>query len=124
MGYCRAAHFTLTVKGETKLSSLIIDAESLRQKCSHNTQKSAEEVLHSVMKFDKSDIDAEEHFFKVELIDIVDTNNILLDVEKVREYLSFVAPVTYSPNFRCQTEIYKYAASLNFKITPTYSNIF
>ena len=52
-----------------------------------------------------------------ELIDIVDTNKDLLDVEKVRDYLSFVAPVTYSPNFYYQTEIYKHAAALNFTIT-------
>ena len=117
LAYCREARFTSTVKGETKLSTLTINAESIRQEFFSDNKYLASSVLRDVMTFEEDDTDSDEHFFRVELIDIVDTNNILLDVEKVRNYLSFVAPVTYSPKLYYQTEIYKHAAALNFKIT-------
>lgn len=117
LAYCREARFSSTVKGETKLSTLTIDAERLRREFFSDNKHSAEAVLRDVMIFDKTDAAVDEHFFRVELIDIVDTNSALLDVEVVCDYLSFVAPVTYSPNFYYQSEIYKHAALLNFKIT-------
>ncbi len=117
LAYCREARFSSTVKGEKKLSTLTINAERLRQEFFNHNKHSAEYVWRDVMTFEKFDVDDAEHFFHVELIDIVDTNNILLDAEKVREYLSFVAPVEYKNHFNLTygTEIYKYAAKLNFK---------
>ena len=53
------------------------------------------EALDDIVSFDTTAADADEHFFRVEMIGIVETNSDLLDVEKVRNYLSFVAPVTY-----------------------------
>lgn len=117
LAYCREARFSSTVKGETKLSTLTIDAERLRREFFSDNKHSAEAVLRDVMIFDKTDAAVDEHFFRVELIDIVDTNSALLDVEKVRDYLAFVAPVTYSTHFYYQTEVYNHAAALNFKIT-------
>ena len=110
LAYCREARFSSTVKGEKILSALTINAARLRQEFFNVNKHSAEYVLNDVMRFEKTEIAPDEHFFKVELIDMVDTNNILLDVEKVREYLSFVAPVTYNSQFYFQSEIYKYAA--------------
>ena len=117
LAYCREARFSSTAVGEPKLSVITIDAERLRKEFFSDNKHSAESVLRDVMTFSKETCAVDEHFFKVELIDIVDTNNALLDVEKVRDYLSFTAPVTYSPNFYYQSEIYKHAAVLNFKIT-------
>ena len=110
LAYCREARFSSTVKGEKILSALTINAARLRQEFFNVNKHSAEYVLNDVMRFEKTEIAPDEHFFKVELIDMVDTNNILLDVEKVREYLSFVVPVTYNSQFYFQSEIYKYAA--------------
>lgn len=119
LAYCREARFSSTVKGETKLSTVIIDAEHLRQEFFSDNKHSAESVLRDVMTFDKTDVDADKHFFRVELIDIVGTNNVLLDVDKVRNYLSFVAPVDYkySLGFKgLQNKILEHAAKLDFKI--------
>lgn len=117
LAYCREARFSSTAVGEPKLSVITIDAERLRKEFFSDNKHSAEYVLRDVMTFSKETCAVDEHFFKVELIDIVDTNSDLLDVEKVRDYLSFTAPVTYSSNFYYQSEIYKHAAALNFKIT-------
>ena len=120
VAFCRELRFITTVTGEPKLSTLVTDAERLRDAYYTESKYSAESILRDVMTFPaQEDVDVGEHFFRVELIDIVDTNEDLLDVEKVREYLSFVAPVEYLNNFRCMygSEIYKHAAELNFKIT-------
>ena len=117
LAYCRAVRFSSTAKGDPKLSVMTIDAERLRREFFRNNNYSAESVLRNVIDFGKADAKVDEHFFRVELIDIVDTNSDLLDVQKVRDYLSFVAPVTYSPQFNFRTEIYEHAAKLNFKIT-------
>lgn len=125
LAYCKQARFTSTRKGETKLSTLTINAERLRQEFFSSNKYSAESVLRDVMAFDKTDTDADQHFFRVELLGIVETNNALLDAEKVRDYLSFVAPVEYQNNFLCTygTEIYNHAQNLNFKITEYRINV-
>ena len=117
LAYCKTLIFSTKVAGEKKFSTLTINAEKIRQEFFSGNKRSAEEVLSRNMIFDTADVDTDEHFFKVEMIDIVDTNETLLDVKEVREYLSFVAPVTYSPNFYYRTEIYKHAKDLDFKIT-------
>ncbi len=119
LAYCDVLIFSSKVAGEKKVSRLIFNAKGLREVFWHERKRSAESVLIQNMHSDTFDADADtpEHFFRVEMIDIVDTNEDLLDVAKVRDYLSFVAPVTYSPNFYYQELIYKHAAELNFKIT-------
>ena len=115
--YCKTLIFKTKVAGEKKISTLTINAEKLREEFFSGNKRSAEQVLSKNMIFDALDADNDEHFFRVELLDIVETNETLLDVVAVRNYLSFVAPVTYSSNFYYQTEIYKHAAELDFKIT-------
>lgn len=128
LAYCREARFISTAKGETKLSIMTIDAERLRKEFFSDNKHSAEYVLRDVIKFNEDTIDVDEHFFKVELIDIVETNSALLKVDlkedddpskiiTVRDYLSFVAPVMYNPNFYYESLIKAHAAELNFKIT-------
>lgn len=121
LAYCREARFLSTAKGETKLSIMTINAEGLRKEFFSDNKHSAESVLRDVMKYDgEGTEEVDEHFFCVELIDIVGTNNILLDVDKVREYLSFVAPVDYkqSLGFKgLQNKILEHATELNFKIS-------
>lgn len=121
LAYCRELRFVSTARDEGIQSTVIFDAAKLSKLFHENfyTKKkyTVKEALDEIVSFETVVADNDEHFFRVELIDIVDTNNSLLDIEKVREYLSFVAPVTYSPNFYYQTEIYKHADELNFKIT-------
>ena len=117
LAYCRELRFVSTARGEGMQSTVIFDAAKLRTIFYSDKKYTVKEALDEIVSFETTVAEADEHFFRVELIDIVDTNKDLLDVEKVRDYLSFVAPVTYSPNFYYQTEIYKHAAALNFTIT-------
>ena len=54
---------------------MTINAERLRKEFFSKNKHSAQYVLSDVMTFEKSDVADDEHFFKVELIDIVDNYN-------------------------------------------------
>lgn len=119
LAYCRELIFRSTAKGDDKESILIFDAEKLRSRFYGDKKYTAAQVLDEVIFFDTINANIDEHFFKVELIDIAETNKDLLDVEKVRDDLSFVAPVEYINTFVTAfkgQEIYKHAKSLGFKI--------
>lgn len=113
--YCKTLIFTSTRKGENKLSTMIFDADKLRAMIYSDKKYTAEIILNATVTFDEEPCAVDEHFFKVEMIDV--TNDDLLDAETIREYLSFVAPVEYSNLFSYREQIAKYAATLNFKIT-------
>lgn len=118
LAYCKTLIFSTKVAGEKKISTLTVNAEKIRETFFSKNKFLAEQVLSANMIFaDVAAEDVDDHFFSVELIDIVKTNKNLLDVTKVRDHLSFVAPVTYSPQFSFETEVYNHAAALNFKIT-------
>ena len=119
LAYCKTLIFSTKVAGEKKISTLTINADKLRKEFWSGNKRSAESVLLENMRFDTviANPDCDEHFFCVEMIDIVDTNKDLLDVVKIRDYLSFVAPVPYRNYFFEQAKIYEYAAKLGFKIT-------
>lgn len=117
IAYCRELRFTSTARGESIQATMTVDAEKLREKFYGKEKIKASDALDDSITFSTVNLDnSDEHFFRVELIDIVDTNEDLLDVKKVREYLSFVAPVDYSPQLYYQTQIYEHAESLNFRI--------
>ena len=120
LAYCKTLIFTTKKAGEKKISSLTIAAEKLRETFFSTSKYLAEQVLSANMFFSTTNADDDEidkHFFRVDMIDVTDANPGLLDVFAVRDYLSFVAPVTYSPNFPLQDKIKKHADELNFKIT-------
>ncbi|MBR4382805.1 MAG: ATP-binding protein [Selenomonadaceae bacterium] len=118
MAYCKTLVFSSKIAGEKKISRLIIDAERLRREFFSDKKRPAEYALATNMSFSTSDTNSYNgHFFRVELIDIVYTNADLLNVNKVRDYLSFIAPVPYSPQFEFRKQIYAHATELGFKIT-------
>ena len=78
-----------------------IDSQKLRNHFYGETKYTAQEVLDEVITIEKSfseDV-RQQHWFKVELIDISSDNRILLDEAFIRDYLSFVAPVEYRSTF-------------------------
>ena len=116
LAYCKELIFSSTVKGEDCTSIMKIDAQKLRSRFYSNKKFTAEEVLNDVITIKEESAEIEDHAFKVELININVENDTLLDEEKVKDYLSFVAPVEYSNRLLFQTMIYKHAETLNFKI--------
>lgn len=120
LAYCKKLIFTSTYKGEDVVSKMECDAALMRQLISDHNQgnkHTAIEILQKIYHFSAektTDIDA--HFFHVELIDINDENKDLLDTEKIREYLSFVAPVPYAGKFYIKEKIYHYAKEHKHRI--------
>lgn len=120
LAFCKTLIFTSTTKGETVKSIMVFDADKLNAMLNDDEKYTAEIVLNEVVKFDKAAANVNEHFFKVELFgvkNVMQAADILLDVDEVRDYLSFVAPVPYNPDFGFQKQIYTHAATLNFHIT-------
>jgi molecular chaperone HtpG len=120
LAYCKELIFKSKAKNEDIISIMKCDAAKMRKLISEHqkgNKKTIQEVLEAINEFssEKSD-NKEEHFFQVELININDTNKDLLDSQKVKNYLSFTAPVPYQNTFIYRDKIYKYAKSNNIKI--------
>lgn len=123
LAYCRELRFVSTAKGEDIESTMIWHADELREKF-YTNQNYGLDVLNEIIEFSsKSGVDPNEHFFRIEMIDIVETDKDLLDEKKVIDYLSFVAPVEYDSAFGFQKNIHKYAAGLNFHISEYNINV-
>lgn len=120
LAYCKELIFTTTAYGEETVSILRCDASKMRKLLSenvHGEKHTATEVLNSIYSFAKTKTaKKEEHWFKVELVDINQENTALLDFEQIKEYLSFVAPVPYQNTFIFKTEVYKHAEMIGHTI--------
>jgi len=124
LAYCKKLVFISTTKDENIISIMECDATKMRELINKNAkgQKiTASEVLKSIYNFRKEHTDdSESHYFKVKLIDINEENKDLLDSAKIKDYLSFVAPVPYQNIFTFRKKIYEYARKSNFKIDEYY----
>ena len=107
LGYCRTVRFETTAKGEAVKSVLEWDASALHEiLVDPKEQIDAGELIKRITTIRTEKADADQHFFQVSLIDIVETSDDLLDVEDVRKYLSMVAPVPFDyERFRFVSEI-------------------
>lgn len=120
LAYCKELVFTSSVKGEDTISIMRCDAETMRQLIDDNSRgkkRTASEVLRAINKFERKKTNQiNDHFFKVELIGINAENEDLLDKKKVRDYLSFVAPVPYQNTFLYREKVKKHAEELGYHI--------
>jgi len=120
LAYCRELVFTSTAKGETIVSTMRCNAQKMRELIAANgrgEKHTASDVLHSINEFTTEDMaNSNDHWFKVELIEINDANTDLLDFAQIKEYLSFVAPVPYINTFIFRSEIHKHAEEINYHI--------
>lgn len=128
LAYCKNLVFTARWLGEDVVSIMSCDALRMRQMINEANTKvrrhSASDVLNEIIHFDTRPVEKtdSDHFFRVELIDINDENEELFggrdddNIERLTDYLSFVAPVPYQADFYYRSEIYEYAKSLNARI--------
>lgn len=107
LGYCRIVRFETSVKGEAIKSILEWDADALHAiLIDQREQLDAGELIKRITTVSTEKATADEHFFKVSLLDVAETSDDLLDVEDVRKYLSMVAPVPFDyQRFRFVSEI-------------------
>lgn len=120
LAYCRELVFTSTAIGEKTISTMRCNAKKMREMIIENSKgekHTATEVLRSINEFSTAEeADLNEHWFKVELIGINQSNTDLLDFAQIKEYLSFVAPVPYVNTFIFRNEIHTYAEAIKFNI--------
>jgi len=120
LAYCKKLIFTSTAHKEGVVSIMECDATKMRELINKNAkgQKiTASEILKSIYTFrEEPTDDFDSHYFRVELIDINEENNDLLDSAKIKDYLSFIAPVPYQNTFTFRKKIYDYAKKHEFKI--------
>ncbi len=101
-GYCKKLTFITSALGETVATKMVYDMDQIREILEDdNDDSSVSEVIRKVTTF-QNDIaeDADKHYFKVELENILsDYHDVLLDEDKICEYLQQVAPIPYEASF-------------------------
>lgn len=113
---CDKLIFSSSYKGESIKSIMEWDAKTLRDIINDAKQKpTASDLVDMVTEFYKEDYNADEHFFEVKLIDVIEENEELLDDRNVRYYLQAVAPVPYKSGF-FRSRIHEYVKQNNLKI--------
>ena len=92
LAYCTTLKFTASYKGENTASIMTCDAKQMRDMLYDEKKYSVDEIWEKIVRFDFIDEDIDEHYFKVELININKENTTLLNVDEICDYLSFIAP--------------------------------
>ena len=117
LAYCKRLVFTTRAAGESLVSRLECDAVRF---CTMVNEKghTAAEVLDAAFSFSAEDAKKKDaaHFFRVELYDVEREADALLDTERIRGYLSFVAPAAYENSFYQRGLITEYAEKNGFPL--------
>lgn len=116
LAYCKTLRFTTSYLGEDVTSVMICDAQKMRSMLLDPKKYTLDEIWSAIVSFETHPTSKNEHYFEVEMIDINKENTDLLDIQKVRDYLSFVAPVAYKNTFFLRKNIYDYAEKIGYKI--------
>lgn len=116
LAYCKTLRFTTSYYGESISSVMICDAKKMREMLVEDKKYTLDEIWDTIVRFETNTANAEEHYFEVELININSENTDLLDSKKVRDYLSFVAPVPYKNTFILRDQIYSHAKAISYRL--------
>lgn len=110
LAYCKKLKFITSYPGENIETVMTWDAEKLRIALDDPTIKSSpEELFKENISYSSNPANSEDHYFAVELYDIIDGHEDLLNKELVSYYISETAPVDYDISFPFGNKIKKYA---------------
>jgi len=99
LGYCEKLIFETSFYGENKKSIMIWDAKMLKKTINDDNIKiNTAELISLVTDYSFFDADDNSHYFKVIMKNVIDDE--LLDVNKIRDYLSLVAPLPFENIFK------------------------
>jgi len=122
LGYCDRLIFETSFKGETVQTKMILDAKQLRKIILDKKAKADAATVISVITSIQENREAKEkHYFRVILENV--TNDAVLDIKSVEEYLSMVAPVPFRKDFSFTAEVKGYFESKNI-ILDEYNVVF
>ena len=101
-GYCHKLIFNTSARGETKGTKIVFDVDQIWQMVKvDKTDYLATEVIGQCTTVETFSCNEEEHYFEVVLDGIRDESaHALLDSNGVIDYLSEVAPVEYTSQFK------------------------
>ncbi|HIW57107.1 MAG TPA: ATP-binding protein [Firmicutes bacterium] len=116
LAYCKILKFSTSYLGENIKSIMICDAKKMRTMLVENKKYTLDEIWDTIITYSTEPETESKHYFEVEMFDINRENTELLDDTKIREYLSFVAPVPYKNTFILRKQIYDYADSIGYHI--------
>ena len=109
IGYCHELRFVTSYNGEDTETTMIWDAKRLQEIfADYNNHSSAEEVLDEVVSYKHKHVDKESHYFEVQMLNINEANDLLLDYDNIKQYISEVAPVSFSPKFLLKSKIERF----------------
>ena len=115
LGYCEKLIFETSFYGEDKKSTMTWNAKQLKEIINDDNIKiGAAELISLITDYSFEDTDKDYHYFKVTMENV--TNEILLDIQQVRDYLSMVAPVPFANHFTHRNKIYSNAKEKNIVI--------
>lgn len=107
LGYCRELVFRSLAEGEHEISEMRWDCQRLKTILRDSSFKGdVEELIKEVVRVQHRAATGRAHFFEVELSGIVrHGDDRLINSEAIRDYLSQVAPVPFSPTFKFGKQI-------------------
>lgn len=113
LGYCKRLIFETSYFGEECKTIMSWDAAKLK---SHLNDRAitldAISVIDDVTEISTEPCTKDEHYFSVKLEHINETNELLLNIEDIKEYLSMIAPVPFNlGEFYLARKVYNYIQS-------------
>ncbi len=115
LGYCSTLTFETSFKGENVSTIMHWDAAKMNHIVDDELDESeAGLVIDQCITFEEKPEVADKHYFKVIMDNVTDDR--LLDVNNIRDYLSMVAPVDYPTHFIFSPKIKKYVQENNIEL--------
>ena len=111
LGYCQELIFRTRAPGESYINEVKWDCKKIAELLRDSTfTGDLKDVVNSVTNFSKVELpDYPEHFFEVELKKVLRLkNDIILNDIEINNYLSQVAPVPFSEDFKFSNKIQEY----------------
>lgn len=115
LGYCSVLKFITKAKGEQVYTVSEWDCAKLRTLLSHDNQIAMDviELIDEVVSFSQYPYheSVNDHFFSVELHNVISSRDILMNVPVIKSYLAQVAPVPFDQKkFKFANKIEEYLA--------------
>ncbi len=118
MSYCNTLTFTTSTVNEDTKTIVKFDCKRLRELLVPGEYENynLSNVLEEITEINVEPENKDKHYFQVEMDEVSDFSD-LLDIDKVKDYVAQVAPVTYSKrHFYYVPEIHKYLTEKNVRI--------
>lgn len=99
-GYCEILEFETTYKGEDVSTIVSLDTMVLRRLIDKKqTDISAEEAMMQICSTQVKSAPKDDHRFVVRLKNVINSREILLDIDEIKNYITEYAPIDYSVPF-------------------------